>query len=64
MAVHTPTATLGPRAERNRLVGGSGRRALVRFLESVRSVWDGSSWEPGRHSLTRVDPPGVPQTPR
>jgi hypothetical protein len=64
MAVNTTTASLRRGSQRGTLVIRAGGRAIARFLESVRGVWDGSSWEPGRHSLTRVDPPGVPQSPR
>ena len=42
-----------------------GRRTIVRLLGSIRDLWDGSSWEPGRDWLTRVEgADGERQTPR
>ena len=42
-----------------------GRRTIVRLLGSIRDLWDGSSWEPGRDPLTRVEgAEGEWQTPR
>jgi hypothetical protein len=42
-----------------------GRRTIVRLLGSIRDLWDGSSWEPGRDWLTRVEgAEGERQTPR
>jgi hypothetical protein len=32
-----------------------GRRTIVRLLGSIRDLWDGSCWEPGRDWLTRVE---------
>jgi hypothetical protein len=63
MAVHVTTVPL-TRPTRRRLVLGAGRRAIVCLLGSIHDVWDGSSWEPGRDWLTRVESPGEPQAPR
>jgi hypothetical protein len=63
MAAHATTAPL-IRSTRPRFVLSATRRATVRLLKSIHDVWDGSSWEPGRDWLTRVDQPGEPQTPR
>ena len=32
-----------------------GRPTIVRPLGSIRDLWDGRSWAPGRDSPTRVD---------
>jgi hypothetical protein len=63
MAVNTTTASLTRPRRRPHLVGAASR-ATVRLLASIQNVLDGSSFEPGRHSLTRVQEPGTPQEPR
>ena len=63
MAVHVTTAPLA-RPKRARLILGAARRATMRLLKSIHDVWDGSSWEPGRDWLTRVQTPGERQVPR
>jgi hypothetical protein len=63
MSVHTTTAPLA-RPMRRRFVMGARGRAIERFLASIRDLWDGSSWEPGRDWLTRVQSPGERQAPR
>ena len=63
MAVHTTTAPLA-RPARRRPALGAARRTAVRILKSIHSLWDGSSFEPGRHSLTQVQSPSERQTPR
>lgn len=63
MAAHATTVPL-TRPTRRPFISVSGRRAIVRLLRSIHDVWDGSSWEPGRDWLTRVDQPGERQAPR
>ena len=63
MAVHTTTAPLARPARRWPALGAA-RRATVRIVKSIHGVWDGSSFEPGRHSLTRVESPSERQEPR
>ena len=52
------------RATPRQLDLGPLKRAIVRMARSIHDVWDGSSFEPGRHELTRVQQPGERQTPR
>jgi glycerol-3-phosphate cytidylyltransferase-like family protein len=63
MAAHATTVPL-TRPTRHPFIPDSARRAIVRLLRSIHDVWDGSSWEPGRDWLTRVQPQGEPQAPR
>lgn len=64
MAVHTTTAVPLARPRRGRLTLGSAKRTIAHFAQSIHDVLDGSSFEPGRHSLTRVQSPSERQTPR
>ena len=63
MTVHTTTGRL---AGRMRRPAGPGvvKRGIGRLLASIHDLWDGSSFEQGRHSLTRVQDPGERQAPR
>ncbi len=63
MAVNATTAPLTRPRRRPRVIK-SATSATMRLLESIRNVFDGCSFEPGRHSLTRVHEPGTPQEPR
>jgi len=63
MPTHTTTIPLA-RPARRRFAFAAVRRTVTRLARSVHDVWDGSSFEPSRHSLTRVQQPGEPQTPR
>jgi len=63
MAVQTTTA-LPAQPARNRSALGAARRATVRILRSIHDLWDGSSFDPGRHPLTWVQAPSDRQTPR
>ena len=63
MTVHVATAPLA-RPRRAGLILAAARRATVHLARSIHDVWDGSSFEPGRHSLTRVQSPSERQAPR
>ena len=63
MAAQAPPVPL-TRLTRRSFALGATRRATARLLKSIHDVWDGSSFEPGRHSLTRVHPPEERQAPR
>jgi len=58
------TTTPLTRPARSRPVLAAARRTIVRLAQSIHEVWDGSSFEPGRHSLTRVQSPSERQAPR
>jgi len=63
MAVQTMTAQLA-RPVRRPLGLDAVKRGIGHLFTSIHDAWDGSSFEPGRHSLTRVQDPGERQAPR
>jgi len=63
MAVQTTTARLARPVRRPPGIG-TATRGIGHLFRAIHDVWDGSSFEPGRHSLTRVQAPGERQAPR
>ena len=63
MSAYSTSASLS-RPARRRFAGTSAKHATLRLLRAMHDVWDGSSWEAGRDSLTRVQSPSERQEPR
>lgn len=65
--LRTESPSIGRVAQEARLVGQPAtgiRYALIHLPRRLCPTWDGSSWEPGRSWLTRVEDWDHPQEPR
>jgi hypothetical protein len=63
MAAYSTSASLS-RPARRTFPATAAKHATLRLLRAMHDLWDGSSWEAGRDSLTRVHSPSERQEPR